>query len=86
MDGRISERRDRDGLMRWKGEMRYRSGSKITILRFKLQVILPPQVIADSYLARVDFIQQQGNRIMRNVFKPFKYWLIIPFVKVTVLL
>lgn len=61
MEGKISERRDRDGVVRWKGEMRYRSGTKVTILKFKLQIFLPPQVIADSYLARVDFVQQQGN-------------------------
>jgi hypothetical protein len=61
MEGKICERRDRDGVVRRKGEMRYRSGTKVTILKFKLQIFLPPQVIADSYLARVDFVQQQGN-------------------------
>lgn len=68
MEGKISERRDRDGVVRWKGEMRYRSGTKVTILKFKLQIFLPPQVIADSYLARVDFVQQQGNNIFKSEF------------------
>lgn len=62
MDGKISERKDRDGLLRWKGEMRYRSGTKTSILRFKLQIILSTECVGDKYLARVDFIQQQGKR------------------------
>jgi hypothetical protein len=66
MDGRVTVRRDKDGFLRWKGEMRYRSGYKITVLKFKLQVFLPPQIIASSHMSRIDFIQQQG-KISTNV-------------------